>query len=682
MFNVLKELYIHCEEHGRSDIGAEVVDALGMCQADFKELVVQLQRSSTDGVGGGAELSHPPLVAMSASPLAQRANSSGSLTGELSPARQSPREPGLATGAPPDSPDSNSRMLKQFESMDIEQLQEAARYFSTTTPGHDGELVPREVHDALYLKAAAAEGREEAAMRFLGVLQQMSLAVHSHGPSPRPSPKISPKPSQGPLPRHRLDSGADCASRETQATPLVLPVSLAEDSRSASAAASDPRDADAEVGEDGEGWLQPKNKRRSRRRRLWEHENGEESEAAGPRPVPAPIEACPAPAPASEPPTGGEPAAHPSEGAIAALCEPRAADVGDGASLPTLPTAHSNKPLPTWTSWADECEDDSNAAAQPVVSATEADEGGAPVRLEPETTRRKKKKTPPPSFLATSPVGSAGGAPGAGAAAPTAAPACASRAGPATARGGAVGLECEVPPSSSASFDAHEATETARAVTWSGAAVSANTGDAAATTGGGTCVMDVPAGCWGGRPSFAAIVRGSQGDHSPTSEEEAIAACEERSRRESTESNNRREKLLSPEKKSETEIREFAARKQARAEAARELRAAEEAHRLQKQREREELVRSRKEAAANERRAALEERMSRAEASHKLTLTSVAQRARKESQKVQEVAFIKAVSTTFPHSAERQAAINLKEMKAEKKAAKAIRMAAANDSTR
>ena len=83
---------------------------------------MQLQSGSTDGVGGGAELSHPPLVAMSASPLAQRANSSGSLTGELSPARQSPREPGLATGAPPDSPDSNSRMLKQFESMDIEQL--------------------------------------------------------------------------------------------------------------------------------------------------------------------------------------------------------------------------------------------------------------------------------------------------------------------------------------------------------------------------------------------------------------------------------------------------------------------------------------------------------------------------------------------------------------------------------
>ena len=43
MFKVLKELFQHCEEHGRADLASDVVNALAMCQSDFSALAEQIR---------------------------------------------------------------------------------------------------------------------------------------------------------------------------------------------------------------------------------------------------------------------------------------------------------------------------------------------------------------------------------------------------------------------------------------------------------------------------------------------------------------------------------------------------------------------------------------------------------------------------------------------------------------
>eukprot|EP00321_Phaeocystis_globosa_P012882 CAMPEP_0118821180 /NCGR_PEP_ID=MMETSP1162-20130426/8263_1 /TAXON_ID=33656 /ORGANISM="Phaeocystis Sp, Strain CCMP2710" /LENGTH=203 /DNA_ID=CAMNT_0006751623 /DNA_START=40 /DNA_END=647 /DNA_ORIENTATION=- len=162
MFRVLKELLHYCEEHSRSDLAEEVAEALSMCQADFTKLKERLNAGTVEraGVDGQA----PELSALQLSPLASH---TAGPADDAAAAPSSPLQDPLA-----DSPNSNSHMLSQLETLDIEQLQEAARYFSCSG---EAPLMPRRVHDALYLQEAGCEGRGEAARRFLDKLHGMML---------------------------------------------------------------------------------------------------------------------------------------------------------------------------------------------------------------------------------------------------------------------------------------------------------------------------------------------------------------------------------------------------------------------------------------------------------------------------------------------------------------------------
>ena len=142
MFRVLKELLHYCEEHSRGDLAEEVAEALSMCQADFTKLKDRLHSGAAAG-GKQASKAKGERVALSkgsTSPLAIRTEAPcDTPEGPASP----PHDP-LA-----DSPNSNSHMLQQLEALDMEQLQEAARYFSTTG---QAPLMPRRVHEAMYLQ--------------------------------------------------------------------------------------------------------------------------------------------------------------------------------------------------------------------------------------------------------------------------------------------------------------------------------------------------------------------------------------------------------------------------------------------------------------------------------------------------------------------------------------------------
>ena len=48
MFRVLKDLHLYCEESGRGELVAEVVDALSMCTADFTALATRLRDRRPD----------------------------------------------------------------------------------------------------------------------------------------------------------------------------------------------------------------------------------------------------------------------------------------------------------------------------------------------------------------------------------------------------------------------------------------------------------------------------------------------------------------------------------------------------------------------------------------------------------------------------------------------------------
>ncbi|KAL1508257.1 hypothetical protein AB1Y20_004374 [Prymnesium parvum] len=152
MFSALKDLYEHVEARALADLGAEVVDALAMCQHDFLQLVARLRDDPTPHAHAAARGASPraALPVGGASPLAQR----------LEPPR----------GSPPSSP--NSQMLEQLSSLNMDQLQEAARYFSLAEPAEG--LVARSRHEARYLQQAAVEGREAAARRFLVTLERMT----------------------------------------------------------------------------------------------------------------------------------------------------------------------------------------------------------------------------------------------------------------------------------------------------------------------------------------------------------------------------------------------------------------------------------------------------------------------------------------------------------------------------
>ena len=122
MFRVLKELLHYCEEHSRSDLAEEVAEALSMCQADFTKLKERLNAGTVEraGVDGQA----PELSALQLSPLASH---TAGPADDAAAAPSSPLQDPLA-----DSPNSNSHMLSQLETLDIEQLQ--ARRPTPTTP--------------------------------------------------------------------------------------------------------------------------------------------------------------------------------------------------------------------------------------------------------------------------------------------------------------------------------------------------------------------------------------------------------------------------------------------------------------------------------------------------------------------------------------------------------------------
>ena len=123
MFRVLKELLHYCEEHSRSDLAEEVAEALSMCQADFTKLKERLNAGTVErtGVDGQA----PELSALQLSPLASH---TAGPADDAAAAPSSPLQDPLA-----DSPNSNSHMLSQLETLDIEQLQ-ARRPTPTTLP--------------------------------------------------------------------------------------------------------------------------------------------------------------------------------------------------------------------------------------------------------------------------------------------------------------------------------------------------------------------------------------------------------------------------------------------------------------------------------------------------------------------------------------------------------------------
>ena len=73
MFRVLKDLHLYCEESGRGELVAEVVDALSMCTADFTALATRLRDRRPDERLPLV----PPLARVQTSPLAARALGGG-----------------------------------------------------------------------------------------------------------------------------------------------------------------------------------------------------------------------------------------------------------------------------------------------------------------------------------------------------------------------------------------------------------------------------------------------------------------------------------------------------------------------------------------------------------------------------------------------------------------------------
>ena len=213
MFRVLKDLHLYCEESGRGELVAEVVDALSMCTADFTALATRLRDRRPDERLPLV----PPLARVQTSPLAARALGGGG--GGDASVLSSP----ASLSSSPRSLRERGDEARQLESLDMEQLQEAAKYFSL---GQRVTLAPGEDPDGAYLREAEAEGREPAARRFLAKLKQMNL---SHG---FPTPRVSQTP-----PTDEGDS--------KKAGSLRLPVSVGEGRGSAPAAAPRPASAAA-----------------------------------------------------------------------------------------------------------------------------------------------------------------------------------------------------------------------------------------------------------------------------------------------------------------------------------------------------------------------------------------------------------------------------------------------------
>ena len=119
MFRVLKELLLYCEEHSRADLAEEVAEALSMCQTDFTMLKERLNAGGAERVEGDGQAlpERSALMRGGISPLA--IHTTEPADDAVAAAPTSPLHDPLA-----DSPNSNSHMLSQLETLDIEQLQE------------------------------------------------------------------------------------------------------------------------------------------------------------------------------------------------------------------------------------------------------------------------------------------------------------------------------------------------------------------------------------------------------------------------------------------------------------------------------------------------------------------------------------------------------------------------------
>ena len=432
MFRVLKDLHLYCEESGRGELVAEVVDALSMCTADFTALATRLRDRRPDERLPLV----PPLARVQTSPLAARALGGGG--GGDASVLSSP----ASLSSSPRSLRERGDEARQLESLDMEQLQEAAKYFSL---GQRVTLAPGEDPDGAYLREAEAEGREPAARRFLAKLKQMNL---SHG---FPTPRVSQTPPTDEGDSKKAGSlrlpvsvgegrGSAPAAAPRPASSAAAPPAVAAPAAAAppaspkppAAAEAAPESAPAAVpAEDDAGWEQPKQKRRSRRR-LWP---GQQEEGAAPAAAPSAAAAAaaalsvdidddatetPPPeeaeaeveevTPEEAPPIAsrerrvsfgpGDVAEAAPAAAAEALAEaaPEAAEASAPAFVPRW-----NRPLPAWTSWADECEAEAEAEAAAVAAKPPAWSIPAPAPAAAAPPTRKKKAAPPSSFLATSP---------------------------------------------------------------------------------------------------------------------------------------------------------------------------------------------------------------------------------------------------------------------------------------
>ena len=112
MFRVLKDLHLYCEESGRGELVAEVVDALSMCTADFTALATRLRDRRPDERLPLV----PPLARVQTSPLAARALGGGG--GGDASVLSSP----ASLSSSPRSLRERGDEARQLESLDMEQL--------------------------------------------------------------------------------------------------------------------------------------------------------------------------------------------------------------------------------------------------------------------------------------------------------------------------------------------------------------------------------------------------------------------------------------------------------------------------------------------------------------------------------------------------------------------------------
>ena len=333
-------------------------------------------------------------------------------------------------------------MLVALEALEFEELQEAARYFEqTSAPGH--ELLPRREHERLFLERAASEGREPAARRFLVTLNRMAAAAHGTKPQrrtaerpnetrrTRPEAGAATDPGRGTSGQEYVAEGEDRAPTAADLARVsaaaggrgprrfALPPSVDESGLLKSGAGA-PGEAYGEEEDGEEGQWEQVSKRRnksSRRRRLWPAGSG-----------------GPASAPSDEAPNDSLLDLDPElkrieDGGVAFDIEPPQIErePSPRSAFEAVTRGRSNAPLPTWTSWAEDVEEEEQAqAAKKQLELEEAasaekdkivvrvaldekkvesnNEGGgeedAPAAGE---VRRKKKKAPPPSFLPLSP---------------------------------------------------------------------------------------------------------------------------------------------------------------------------------------------------------------------------------------------------------------------------------------